>query len=92
MRQGETGGAQEGEEGGDAHLDREELGHEGSAGVARCRRLVVLDGGGAPLLLGSSEATRRKQARGRGLDPSWIGRRLAAGEIERGGWPRELED
>ena len=30
--------------------------------------------------------------RGRGLDPSWIGCRLAAGEIERGGWPRELED
>ena len=54
-------------------------------GVAGCRRLVVLDDGGAPLQLGSSEATRRKQARGRGLDPSWIGRRLAAGEIERGG-------
>uniref|UniRef100_A0A8R7QTP8 Uncharacterized protein n=1 Tax=Triticum urartu TaxID=4572 RepID=A0A8R7QTP8_TRIUA len=29
-------------------------------GVAGCMRLVVLDGGGAPLLLGSSEATRRK--------------------------------
>ena len=65
-----------------------EPGRRGRLDAAAFSTLVVLDGGGAPLRLGSSEAMRRKQARGRGLDPSWIGCRLAAGEIERGGWLR----